>query len=138
MSLSAWCIWSFADAVFLADRAQAGQLASDGLPLAVGQVQQVLAAAHQIHERPVEKRLVEIVGAAAAPLVLPDEFAVLAGEVIEEGLHRLVQGVEETTLPHGPVGRRVERDIGGQAFHAVALLSSCGGVAASARVILGR
>ena len=85
-------------------------------PLAVGQVQQVLAAAHQINERPVEKWLVEIVGATAAPLVLPDEFAVLAGEVIEEGLHRLVQGVEETTLPHGPVGRRVERDIGGQGF----------------------
>ena len=107
----------FADAVFLADRAQAGQLAGDGLPLAVGQVQQVLAAAHQIHERPVKKRLVEIVGAAAAPLVLPDEFAVLAGEVIEERLHRLVQGVEKATLPHGPVGWRVERDIGGYGGH---------------------
>ena len=107
----------FADAVFLADRAQASQLAGDGLPLAVGQVQQVFAAAHQIHEWPVEKRLVEIVGAAATPLVLPDEFAVLASEVVEKRLHRLVQGVEEAALPHGPVGWRVEWDIGSYGGH---------------------
>jgi hypothetical protein len=41
----------------------------------------VLAAAHGVQGRPIEERLVVVIRAAAAPFILPNEFAVFAGEV---------------------------------------------------------
>jgi hypothetical protein len=71
----------------------------------------VLAAAHEIDQRPVEERLKEVVGRAAAPGVVPDVLAVRAGEVIEKGLHRLIDGVQHAAFPHGPGRQRRYRDI---------------------------
>ena len=102
--------------VLVLDRAAAGQLPRHSLPAAVGELDQVGTAPHQVEQGPVEVRLVVVVRAAAAPGVVPDELAVVAHVAVDEGVDALLHRRHQVALLHRPGGGAGHRHGGADRF----------------------
>src|SRR5206468_2603036 len=100
--------------VVLMDKAKVGELARNGVPLALRQRQQVVTAAQEVEQRPVIEALVEVIGAVTAlPAIRgclpPDERAIVARVSFEEREDHLVHGREQRALQHCPCRWRQAR-----------------------------
>ena len=117
--------------VLVVDWSQPGQLAGDGVPLALAEGEQMRAAAQQIEQRPVVAALVEIVPAVAGvlPGVAPDQFAVWVGVFFQKGVDRVVHHIDQLAFQHGPGGWLGQGDAGGDGKiggrHGLNLLMGC-------------
>ena len=79
--------------VLLMIGAQTGKVLYLCFPVVISQLQKVLTSTHKINQRPVKKRLEEIIGTTAAPLIFPYKLIVISREMIEERINRLIHSL---------------------------------------------